>query len=442
MTLTAPQPVPLKSPNATYQRGQAVPLSQKLINYFSPQAREAYFGRAVSDEELLSASAREKGGLLNYTPTGSNAYKVGAITGGGGFPQSLLAGTAYTPPTDNPAQVAPVPQATNNLFSSAYGSAGSPGGSDVVGAEYIADPRVTKYGTFDFNNPDDQARFFMAKLADLQDQRDSYVSDLERQVGRQLSEAELNLNDTLASIDQDIADTQGAATAYVQDYARTEQEFGEGKRLGDVRRQGFFAKASPNAYQSAQGTSQAFAQNKYIQGLADLAQGAEQAVGSEFLHDPTDYSRLGENSVYGRQLQGFNQDINSAGSKFNLFKESMGDYKERGIRDANEYVDTNRVSTADQFALPRQAAGLNPFTFARVQGREAAPSQVDLGQYRSFTDFKPVSASSTPGAGFAPRQSVNLFQNQNVQDAYLGRTPNLKQNDQEQLRKYLLGTGY
>jgi len=449
MALTRPAPVTLASPKATYQQGQAVPLIQKLMNYFSPAAREAYFGRAVSDEELLAASYGNVGGIMS--PTQEERYNAeidpaaGRATTYNGVPVANYVN--YPTTASSPSGSTSPTTSTYNAFASTGGASGA-GGADMVSntpevtPQYVADPRVTKYGNFDFNNPDDQQRFFDAKLADLSTQRDQYISDLERQVGRQLTEAELNLDETLAAIDQDIFDTQGAAAEYVRNYAQTEQEFGEGKRLGDVRRQGFFAKASPNAFQSAQGTSQAFAQDKYLQGLADLARGAEEAVGSRFLENPDDYGLLGDNTIYGRQLQGFSQDRNRAGERFNLFKSDVDDYRTRGIREANEFVDTERVSEADKFAMPRQQAGLDPFTFARMQAREAAPSQVDLGQYKSFTDFRPVSPGATPGAGFAPRQSTNLFQNQSVQDTYLNRTPNLKQNDQEQLRKYLLGTGY
>lgn len=274
------------------------------------------------------------------------------------------------------------PEDTANLDDDSGGGSGGGYRPDMV--EYPPDSGFF----YDLNNPAQRVQFFKRRLEDL---------NLERDRG-------------FSGVDTDIADTETAAADWVSNYFRDINEMGEGKTLGDVNRANFFAQLSPNAFQSSQATSGEFANQKYLESLADAATQAQRTVGSEFLDDPTDFDRLGADSDFGRARANLFIDRDAIGRQYNDF-----------------------LSGINQQTNP----ATDPFRFERERKGMPQPGAVNLSGATPFTNFQ------APSQVMQPRQRMtvgNMFGGSGGQnlDSFLGRNAP-QQRDIDYLRNYLLG---
>lgn len=315
------------------------------------------------------------------------------------------------------------------------------GGGDVVGGG-VAPQWVTMAGqTYNLSDPNDRIRYFSDRMRILETQRDQYILDLETQIGRSITDAELQRDSGLASISQDIADTEMAAANFVRDYTAQVNRFGDEKAVGDVRRQQAFSALSPNAFQSAQASSQGFANQQFLQGLGEMAAGAAENVGADFLADPTDFNRLGTDTVLGRQRANLFADRENVGTQYNRFVQDRQEQLLRGRQEAQDRVTQGAEDLTGTFAPINMAQGLDPFRYNRFAFNPATLGQADLSRFTPFTNFQGTAPREVQGGtGFVPRTGRNLFTDTTPLENFLGQN-RLTDTDRDFLRNYLLGRG-
>jgi len=184
----------------------------------------------------------------------------------------------------------------------------------VLGSVSFYNPYTDTTTTYDLDDPTQAGAFYNDKLSALQSKRDEEVAKGKTSSDKQIADLNTQLNDTYQE-----------AKGYVDTYLTNVNEFGDQYQMGNVKRQQFFAGLSPNAFQSSQGTSQAYAENKYIEGLGAYAKEANQNVGSAFLanaqQNPNspDYSTLDANSALGRNVSGIKGAQQDVATAFNEF---------------------------------------------------------------------------------------------------------------------------
>lgn len=266
-------------------------------------------------------------------------------------------------------------------------------GGELMEAEPL-EPQLVEYppGTgfyYDLNDDIQRQAFYDRRLLDLQDSRDQQI----------------------AHIDQQIADLTGSSKDYVRNYFKQLEDFGTVKSTGDMNRIDTYSAASPNAFQSSEGTSYNLANTNYLKGVGEAADKANQDVGADFIANPNDVNLLGDDTTYGRQLQNYFGGRNQVGEEYN-------DYL-AGIQQQNN-------PSTNPFAYAYQAAGLQ------------APGAVDISRFNPFVDFKRTTAAATPGPGFRPAGGRN-FTEQTPVDNFLGRNQIQDQRDKDYLRQFLLG---
>jgi hypothetical protein len=262
--------------------------------------------------------------------------------------------------------------------------------------------------TYNLDDQNERNQFFNDKLTLLTQARDEEISK-----GRKTSDQ------NLAQIDQEIQDTFSQAKTYAQEYQQNVNEFGEGFNVGNVKRQQMFAGLSPNAFQSSQGTSQAFAEGKYLEGLGQMAQEAQGNVGNAFLQNPNDINALGESTIYGRnigQLQGQKVDVANA---------------------FNDYLNKTQQDVYSQAAdISNQLSTNKPFTFNRSQIAAPTAGKADLTPYTPYTGFQQGNVN-IPLTQSTKVYTPNAFTEQTPIDAFLGRNQ-LSGKQKDYLKSYLL----
>lgn len=289
-------------------------------------------------------------------------------------------------------------------------------------------------GTYDLANPNDRLRYYTDKKSILEKIRDEQIAQYNKDATNAFSEAKLTTEKNISEIDQQLSDLETEAKNYVTDYNKQVNAFTDTKALGDVNRQQFFTKLSPNAYQSSQGTSQQYAENQYVQGLGDMATQARDTVGGDYLATG-DVNTLDPNSTFGRTrttLKNQKQDVQSS---YNAYLTNASDSLNKNIKSTNQYVTSNLNTMANQFSPTDKSQGIDPFRYNRVAVNTPSVSNTDLSSYTPYVGFNgsPVTASTA-----APVKTVNAFSSTTPIDAYLGKTK-LDTNSKDRLRAYLLG---
>lgn len=259
------------------------------------------------------------------------------------------------------------------------GGSASGGTTPVLGSTTFYNPYTGKTTTYNLDDPTQAGAFYNDKLSALQSKRDEEVSKGKKSSDKQIADLNTQLNDTYQE-----------AKGYVDTYLTNVNEFGDQYQMGNVKRQQFFAGLSPNAFQSSQGTSQDFAQNKYIEGLGAYAKEANQNVGSAFLANAQanpntpDYSTLDTNSAFGRNvagIKGAQQDIATA---FNDF-----------VTQANQNVNQQAADTSTSLkAIDQYGKTVDPLAKATL-------NQVNNSAITPYTTFQQGGAQA-PVQGTAP----------------------------------------
>jgi hypothetical protein len=292
-------------------------------------------------------------------------------------------------------------------------------------------------GNYDLAIPEDRTRYFNDKASYLANLRDQAVQELQSTTSKNLSEAQLSTDKTIASIDQDIADLQKEAQQYVQGYTKRVNQFGQDKNLGDVSRQQMFTKLSPNAFQSSQGTSQEFANTQYLQGLGDLATEANQNVGTDYLGNPTDATKLAAGSTFGRNYTGLLGQQNEVKNAFNTYKDTANQELTKGVQGYNQDYTSQVNEVGNAFASANKKQGIDPFQYSKIPLTQATAQTADISKYQPYTTFAGNAQQFSP-TGVQMVQQPNAFTSGTPLENYMG-TNKLDTTQTDYLRKYLLG---
>lgn len=372
----SPQPGPRPAgSNYTYQFND-----HGGVDYFrdgTPISNAEYQGGTGADTNSLEQYAKE---LYTYKTTGQGSSVAENNAAGG----QVLGATTASPQVGGD-------QSTQSLASIAGGNAFSDGGSSSTGDGY--QPQLVEYPPgsgyyYDMNNETERGSFFTSRTNDLVAERDKNLADIQQQ----------------------IADLQTQAKDYVTNWHQQVQGLTGAKGAGDLSRINTFSAASPNAFQSSEGTSYDMANKNYLQGIGDAALQANEAVGSAFAGNPTDASTIGSDTTFGRGFSALNAGINDVGTQYN-----------QQLAGINQQ---NNPST-------------DPFRFERAANNIPNPAAVDLSGVTPFVNFTSPAPETSPGAGFTPN-TPNAFNANTPLDPFLGGT-NLNQPDKDFLRNYLLG---
>ena len=347
-----------------------------------------------------------EGGLERKVPITNQEYKMGTGEDTNAIEQTTMQQYAQanpgpmSRPSDKPQWAI---DQENAAASAATGGTGV--GTTPVEPEYITMMVNGQMQQYDLADPNDRVRFYDDKLTMLNQQKEE-----------SLIKSGGVFDQNMADIEQEIADTQKAAKDYMASYEKGLAEFGEDYELGNVKRGQYFAGLSPNAFQSAQGTSALYGQNKYIEGVGDMARGAQEAVGEGYMADPNNFGAIGEGSTFGRAIGGLGRE------KANL---------QGGFQDYAKGLDQNIAEQAASEAT--KLSKLNAFDFSRTKSGTPTVGQTDLSAYTPFTQFTGQAAKTN----VMPKVYTGNAFSETGLDAFLGRT---KMNPQQTdlLRNYLM----
>jgi hypothetical protein len=329
--------------------------------------------------------------------------------------------------------------AQGDIYPNADGSYGDSSGPIMKTLNNVTTPSATNntnntkiFGnqTFNLDDPAQRLAYYDALKTQLTQQRDlAYQQALDNWSTADKASRQ-TYSDNLAKLDQNIADIDAAAKDWTKNYLATVQGFNENKGQGDINRQSYFAQLSPNAFQSSQATSQQYANNKYVQGLSDLAGQAQNAVGLGYVNafDPNNAnsvndSLLDPSSQYGRNYGSAVAQKNSLANAFANYNAAAA----KQLQDANTQIGQNYqsalASNAENLGQLDLAQGVSPFKYGVQTTTPYQAPAIDLSQYTPYTTFGSLSDTSIPGNTYTPpvKKSLNAFQ-QPTLDSWLGRT--------------------
>jgi len=453
---TAPKsaPIPVVKAPQTQQKLTVTKASSKTvapaptIKYLQPAAPAKVVQPAATTKYIqptATAKQIQPAVKANVIQPATQATQGGVFTG-------QVFNTPTNPVLSAPTVTQPQPQPEPQSYFS-MGDTGGGGGGGVatgdLGGEsvpeaapvYQPDFQVAPWNgmQYDLNDPTQRQNYYQSRIDYLSGERNKYITESETALNRSLSDAEKAADQNIATIDQDIADTEKEAGDYAREYFKNIQSLAEGKRMGDARRQQYYSGLSPNAYQSSLGTSSEYANEKYAEGLGEYAQGANEAVGSAYLQNPNDPNALGANTLYGRQRGTLMNEKSELGRKFNVFSEDIAKQKQKAVETAQNYFTQEGANLQNQLSpISYQQTG-SPFSFARQNLQDIKTPTIDTSNQRKFTEFQtPQQYESTqPGTNFMPMRS-SVFSQQEPIETYLGKTK-VTPDEDKALRKYLFG---
>jgi hypothetical protein len=284
--------------------------------------------------------------------------------------------------------------------------------------------------TFNLNDPAQRLAYYNALKTQLTQQRDLAYQQAQDNWSTADKASRQTYSDNLAKLDQGIADIDAAAKDWTKNYLTTVQGFNENKGQGDINRQSYFAQLSPNAFQSSQATSQQYANDKYTQGLSDLAGQAQNTVGLGYVNafDPNNTNSV-NNSLLDASSQ-YGRNYGSTVAQKKSLANAFADYNAaaaKKLQDANTQIGQSYQSAletnAEKLGQLDLAQGVSPFKYGVQTTTPYQAPAIDLSKYTPYTTFGSLSNTSIPGNTYTPpvTKSLNAFQ-QPTLDSWLGRT--------------------
>lgn len=191
--------------------------------------------------------------------------------------------------------------------------------------------------------------------------------------------------------------------------AQTLQDLQEGYGLGTVNRQNYFGNLSPNAYQSAQGSSQAYS-------LGKLNEGSQQTTAA------ADLNRTDLNATMA-----------DTGAAYNDYMSQRQTQEQQSLASQQQKINSARETGMTNFGNAAQTNGwdMNAFT----PSIDYAAPQVDMSKFTPYLNFQQLSQAPGQAAyGKVLGQQTTQPGSQSV-NQYLNYTPNKKPYDS--LNSYL-----
>lgn len=229
---------------------------------------------------------------------------------------------------------------------------------------------------FDVNDPAQREAFFIAKNALINAQIEEQYNLFNQQQDTALQEAARDYTRNLEATNYDLSQLGQE----IEDYNRqNEQLIGDTRGsygLGTARRQNLFAQASPLAYQSAQGTSQAYAQDQLNRALADVARATEQTR-QNYTRQEGELTRQRGDLTTG--YQGY----------LDRARQGLEQYRQ-ALRDQ---AAGTRTELAGNLANLDVQQGINQFRYDKPTALPLEKIGVDLSPYSRYLNFSETQAS-------------------------------------------------
>ena len=276
---------------------------------------------------------------------------------------------------------------------------------------------------YDLNNPGDLQRYIQSADAYYNGVLSQYEQNAANLRDIDIAEAVAEEERTRRNIEMALEALSEKEGQYEQDYIRSLADLAEGFRQGSAKRQSFYASIAPRVYQSSQGTSQNYAQNKYKEGQTRYGEEKER-VGKEF----------------GRARTGYMQNIKDLENQVNLYKARRQSEYESDIAAKREDIAGRKANLLAADATAR--ASSNKFKSMDIYNPGAldySPSQVNLNDLMQFIKFQPVGVAG--GVSTARTQAIATPEagGQSL-GTYLGYQP--EEEETSTINKYKQGYPY
>jgi|GEM_PF-6894246 hypothetical protein len=292
------------------------------------------------------------------------------------------------------------------------GSIGLPGGGGAAAETYEPDIQFIPGDPrgYDLNDPGQRAAYFNKRLELAQGYQSRARGEIEDAYRRASETSRLTKEANDAELARRRAGLDDSEAAYLRQFSDRSADFQGDFRSAGAARQGAFAAASPNAFQSAQADSARLARGEYEEGLSDLSLEKESNL-KGFAADRAAVERQ-------RVLQE-NAFANDAAERDNAFRKNL-DAVDRSVADF-------KSGAAAQLAPYDAAAGITDFG-SKYQLESYDPYQTknaDLSKYQAATSFS--------GLGSPSPATANAFalpqKGQDPQAAYLDEEKKKKEKD-------------
>ncbi len=260
----------------------------------------------------------------------------------------------------------------------------------------------------------------------LTQQRDDALSTAENAFKNNDKQSVAQYQSYLTQLDQNLADVDAEAQSYAKGYFKTVEGFNEGKRQGDAGRQNFFATSSPNAFQSSQATSQQYGNNKYLEGLTDLADQGNDATGLDYLNafdktTGTSSGQLSTGSQFGRNVGSINTQRKGLEDNFNVFREgALNSYQDTQTKIGQQYQ-TGLSNQSESLGQVDLSQNKNPFQYGVQSTTPYKAPAANMSAYTPYTTFSSLSNPTTTGSTYQKPVGTNAFSQQGIEQ-WLGQT--------------------
>ena len=276
---------------------------------------------------------------------------------------------------------------------------------------------------YDLNNPGDLQRYIQSADTYYNGVLSQYEQNAANLRDIDIAEAVAEEERTRRNIEMALEALSEKESQYEKDYIRSLADLAEGFRQGSAKRQSFYASIAPRVYQSSQGTSQNYAQNKYKEGQTRYGEEKER-VGKEF----------------GRARTGYMQNIKDLENQVNLYKARRQSEYESDIAAKREDIAGRKANLLAADATAR--ASSNKFKSMDIYNPGAldySPSQVNLNDLMQFIKFQPVGVAG--GVSTARTQAIATPEagGQSL-GTYLGYQP--EEEETSTINKYKQGYPY
>jgi hypothetical protein len=300
------------------------------------------------------------------------------------------------------------------------------GGTGGTGAQANID--VIDGVAYDLNDPGQFQAYMQAANAKLDSAFDYFKTSTETAKEEDIAEAKAQEERVLQNIAKAMENLSYSRESYDKDYTRSLEDLAEGFRQGTARRQTFYASVAPRVYQSSQGTSQAYGENKYKEGQTRYAE---------------DKARTYRD--FNQAEQEYKQSQQDTSNQFNLYKQR----RERQAQDAifNQAQQTQgqrdaMMGKTKNWKADQVSAGRSQWSnVPEFQARDLSgytPSNVGLNDLMQFIKFQPAGV----GMGATPQRSQVMATPEAGGQAhanYLGYQP--EQEEEQPLNLYKAGKG-
>lgn len=278
---------------------------------------------------------------------------------------------------------------------------------------------------YDLNNPNQGKQYFNDRATNVDQMARDQLAPMQKQLEISNKQADQTYGEQSDAIKRDLGNLGDQYTAYNHNYDTGIYNANQGYDLGAVNRQNMFAQASPNAFQSSQGSGEQYARTQLDKELGDMA-----------------YNKSLTDKNYNQQEAGlkqqFNPDTNTGdlATNYNLFKQQSQNSLDQWAHQMNTYYGAQKDLLSN--GAIQAYGGANPdigkFNFTAQTGQPLQGVNTDTSQYSPYTNFQQL--QSSPQANF-----FGSFQPQVTPPAQSPLQQNLGQvptnQDRSQIQNYL-----